>query len=341
MKKILYITTLMFSCSLAAMARAADTSKDNCEAVAGVGNCVQIVVPGPYSSGYSGTYYSVNDGIMTIYGPTESGSTVASVPNQTFVNNYTWKSTLPVGVTSLKISGNVDIGSQAFYGAGLTSIDMTGVQTIGSDAFMETTGLTSINLTGVQTIETWAFYHTGLTSVDLTGVQTIKGSAFYNATNLTSIVISDSLLDAGGNISGISSTAFKGTGLNAIYCPVGKTCANSFEGLSSTPTIFSYNKNGDGTYTVGDNTYANSDMMTKNITCEGAQCTALRTALNAGNTCSTQEACNALATQYATDDDENPTSQPTKPARASKRIYTIDEANQVAGKTNTFTIRYR
>ena len=374
MRKSQFIFVLMLSTSFATMARADDTSYANCVAAVGASNCEQI--------GTSGTYYALSgdegNQMMTIYG-TNADDTAATVPAYAFCDE-SLDSTLPEGVTSLKTSGNVDIGEgafweatgltghldltgvktigeMAFYGTtgltsvdltgvktigdfafqdatGLTSANLTGVQTIGESAFEGDTGLTSVNLTGVQTIGNSAFYDTNLTSVNLTGVQTIENSAFRGATGLTSVVISDSLLDASGNITGIGSTAFSNTGLNTIYCPKDKTCGNSFTGVD--PDITSYSKNDDGTYSVGENMYANADMMTKNIACENAdQCAALQTALNAGNTCATQDACNTLAAGYATP-------QPTKPQRADIRIYTIDEANAVAKPTgNTVRIKYR
>ena len=373
MRKSQFIFVLMLSTSFATMARADDTSLANCEAAAGEGNC-HVILNNQYypTQGYlETTYYALSgpegNQTMTIYGTKESGSTAATVPDYAFFDDLFLESTLPAGITSLKTSGNVNIGREAFDGAGLTSVDLTGVQTIGDYAFAYTgltsanltgvqtiganafsgaTGLTSVNLTGVQTIGAAAFFKTtNLTSVDLTGVQSIGYDAFLAATGLTSVVISDSLLDSNGNILGYSCDVnnvcagigiydFEESGLSTIYCPTDRTCGNNFMGLSDAPTIISYSKNDDGTYSVGENMYANADMMTKGITCEGAQCTALRTALDAGGTCSTQDACNTLAAEYATP-------QPTKPQRADIRIYTIEEANQVAGKTNTVKIKYR
>ena len=421
MKKSQFIFVLMLSTSFATMARADDTSLANCVAAVGVDNvdkCVKI--------GSSDTYYALSgdegNKTMTIYGTKGSESNAATVPNYAFYNNRYLESTFPGDVTSLKTSGNVDIGKkafaeatgltghldlsgvqtigeQAFQGAtGLTSVDLTGVQTIGTAAFngatgltgdldlsgvqtigtaafQGATGLTSVNLSGVQTIGSSTFNGatgltghldltgvqtigfrafgraTGLTSVDLTGVQTIGFNAFERATGLKRIVISDSLLDSNGNIleyscdvnnvcAGIYSSAFEGSGLNTIYCPKGKTCGNSFTGLSDTPTIISYSKNEGETYSVGENMYANADMMTKNIACENAdQCAALQTAFNAGNTCVTQDACNTLALQYGAPSEP---STPSVAEREPKRIYTIDEATKLSKKTgNTFRLRYK
>ena len=288
-------------------------------------------------------------GVQSIGGEAFKGATGLKSANLTGVQSIGdsafWYAT---GLTSVDLTGVQTIGHHAFWMAeGLTGhLDLTGVQSIGAYAFEGATNLTSVDLTGVKTIGDGAFQlATGLTSVDLTGVQTIGYGAFSAAVNLTSVVISDSLLDSNGNIleyderdgvyTGIDLSAFSDSGLNTIYCPADKTCGNSFWGLSDTLEIISYSKNDDGTYSVGENMYANADMMTKNIACENAdQCAALQTAFNAGNTCATQDACNTLAAEYATP-------QPTKPQRADIRIYTIDEANAVAGKVNRVSIKYR
>ncbi len=264
MRKSQFIFVLMLGSSFATMARADDTSLANCLA-AQEGNCEQI--------GNSGTYYTLSgdegNKTMTIYGTKGSESNAATVPEKAFYDDDV--STFPRGVKSLKTSGNVNIGRYAFRGAtNLTSIDLTGVQIIGYFAFAGATGLTS---------------------VDLTGVQTIGNEAFEYATDLTSIVISDSLLDSNGNITGIRSDAFYLSGLNTIYCPAGKTCGNSFTGLSGTLKIIPYSIE-NGQIKAGGKFYASLDD------------------LASGN-------------------------------YIPKRIYTIDEANAVAGKTNTFSIRYR
>ena len=315
MRKSQFIFALMLGCSLAAMAKA-DTSKDNCERVAGEGNCYAIPNnPAWPTEGYSDTTYYALSGdagnqTMTVYGPTsteknEDGSLkyTSSIPDMAFYDLQSRESTVPGGVTSLKTSGNVNIGDYAFmYAMGLTSVDLTGVQEIGGAAFAAATGLTSVDLTGVKRIEAQAFaFATGLTSANLTGVQTISDLIFQNATNLTSIVISDSLLDSSGNIlggavrdgvyTGIKSTVFEGSGLNTIYCPEGNACGNSFTGLSKTPKVIPYSIE-NGQIKAGGKTYASLDD------------------LASGN-------------------------------HIVKRIYTIDEANAVAGEVNTIRIRYR
>ncbi len=164
-------------------------------------------------------------------------------------------------------------------------------------------GVTSLQASGNVDIGNKAFYGaTGLTSANLTGVQTIESGAFLRATDLTSVVISDSLLDAEGNIlqyakrdgvyTGINPSAFNGSGLNTIYCPTDRTCGNSFTGLSGTLKIIPYSIDENGQIKAGGKTYASLND------------------LASGN-------------------------------HIVKRIYTIDEANAVAGKVNSVKIRYR
>ena len=291
MKKSQFICALMLSTFFATMARADDTSSlDNCARDAGESNCVEI--------GNSGTYYALSgdegNQTMTIYGTKGSESNAAIVPDLAFLfYDGSWKSTVPEGVTSLKTSGNVNIGGDAFeIATNLTSVDLTGVQTIGDYAFAQATGLTGhLDLSGVQTIGDAAFENaTGLTSVDLTGVQTIGKKAFQDATGLKRIVISDSLLDADGNITGIDATAFYRSGLDTIYCPKDNACGYSFQGVA--PDIIPYSIDENGQIKAGGKTYASLDD------------------LASGN-------------------------------YIPKRIYTIDEANEVAGKVNSVKIRYR
>ena len=321
MRKSQFIFALMLSTSFATMARADDTSLANCLKAAGEGNCVQI--------GTSGTYYALSgdagNQTMTVYGTKESGSTAATVPSAAFYSFQTDRSTLPGGVTSLKTSGNVDIREYAFYSAsGLTSIDLTGVKTIEYAAFYGATGLTSANLTGVQIIEDEAFEGatgltsvdltgvktireyafegaTGLTSVDLTGVQSIGYMAFYDATNLTSIVISDSLLDDDGNILGWEEESGDYTGIDA---------------------------------TAFQNTGLSTIYCPKGKTC-GNSFEEVGTLKTIPYSIDENGQIKAGGKTYASLDDL------ASGNHIVKRIYTIDEANAVAGKKNRVSIKYR
>ena len=334
MKETKFIFTLMLGCSLAAMAKAG-TSYDNCvDAVgaANAANCMRI--------GTSGTYYALsgaaNNQTMTIYGTTGEGSEAASVPGYAFLDSRL-QSTLDSNIKSLKTSGSVNIGEYAFYYAtGLTSVDLTGVQSIGMNAFYEATGLTSVDLTGVQSIGMSAFQNatgltsvdltgvqsiamsafkgaTGLTSVDLTGVQTIGSGAFEN-TGLTSLVLPDSFFDESGNMkNSISKSALKGSGITNIYCPEGANCQNYF---TTCP---------ENTVDLGDcfdmSTFETVDRVpvTLNITpytVENGQ-------IKVGNR--TYASLNDLANNN----------------HIKKRIYTLKEANEVAGKVNRVSIKYR
>ncbi len=309
MRKSQFLFVLMLSTSFATMARADDTSLANCVA-AGEGNCVQI--------GTSGTYYALSgpegNKTMTIYGPTESGSTAATVPQEAFFfwDDENEMSTVPAGVTSLKTSGNVNIGEYAFNGAtGLTSVDLTGVKTIGSGAFWGATGLTSVDLTGVQTIGGGAFSSTGLSSVVIGGTPEIGGYAFDN-------------LPSGAKLYCESESVCQ-----TIISTSEREVNDDLISLSECDDIViqTFSKGDDGVYVLKDEDgdpiayYSSAANMMAGGTQEG---------------CATQESCAAVVLAA-----NNPTPQPTKPQRADIRIYTIDEANAVAGKTNIFSIRYR
>ena len=194
-------------------------------------------------------------------------------------------------------TGITSIGAWTFmHLINLKSVNIPdSVTTIEGSAFKSTASLETIEIpSSVTDIGTETFYTSGITSIVIPdSVTTIKKKAFLGATGLKSIVISDSLLDDEGNITedNINPSAFYLSGLNTIYCPAGKTCGNSFEGLSGTPRIISYSIE-NGQIKAGGKTYASLDD------------------LASGN-------------------------------HIVKRIYTIDEANAVAGQTNSFKIRYR
>ena len=327
-------------------------------------------------------YYSINDGTMTVYGPKEEGAST-SLPSNAF-GQYT---SLPLGATSVKFAGNVNldgaafrtmrnitsidlkgaqtVGAQAFWGVtGLTSADLTGVQTIGANAF-QSTGLTSVNLTGVQTIESYAFdgcseltsadlsglqtiesgafARTGLTSVDLTGAQLIKSHAFENSTELQNIVLGD-------NLTAIWFDAFKGVPSSAkIYCQEGsghsgKTCAELASSGGFQGTVQLFEKGDDGVYVILDGQGNPSAYYSST------------TAMMAGGVedgCTSQVSC-ASKIQLAQSGGTNGGlgsggssgsssggSNGLFKGERGKRIYTVEQANAVAGTKNKVMIRYR
>ena len=248
----------------------------------------------------------------------------------------------------------------------------TGITYIGGDAFYKATSLQSVTIPdSVTSIGEEAFYKaTSLQSITIPdSVTSIGDSAFSGATSLLSITIPDSVTSIGeGSFSGATSLqsiiigdgvkegyyeTFYNISANAkIYCNTsisrtdGSTCSSLISDWEApSGSLVPFTKEGneeDGySYKIGDNYYATADMMTKNITCsDTTSCAALRAALNAGGTCSTQTACNELIASAGGGSGGSVSSDNTP-----KRIFTIQEANdrvkELGGDTFTFKLRYK
>ena len=86
-----------------------------------------------------------------------------------------------------------------FYYANIENVNLENVKKIGDGCFNNVKGLKSVDLNGVEEIGGSAFYGSSLESIDLTGVKKIGSYAFQSTTNLTDLVFSDSLESAGTN----------------------------------------------------------------------------------------------------------------------------------------------
>ena len=227
---------------------------------------------------------------------------------------------------------------------------------VGAAAFQSCKGLSEIQLpSGLTTIESYAFATTGLTeisipssvteigehafaansslsgTVNLENVKTLGQYAFANCPKLQSIILGD-------DITSIGEDAFANTSAY-IYCQEGeghngKSCAElvSNTGLK-TGKLKIYTKEGNDIegylYKVGDDYFASMDLMVNNIKCDNKkQCESLLASAQNGIFSFNgkfYESLNDLAHHNY----------------IKKRIYTIDEANQVAGDKNRISIRYR
>ena len=165
-----------------------------------------------------------------------------------------------------------------------------------------------MDFTGVKEIGSYAFtYTTNLNDIDLSGVTKINQDAFggrFQNGSLNNVIIS-----RGTTI--VNSPFASNT---KLYCEDLSTCQGH-----GTSNIELYTKV-DGVYKVGDNYYSSAAKMMLRGTEEG---------------CETETSCRAKIASASG------TVSPSVPARADIRIYTIDEANAVAGKVNSFKIRYR
>ena len=223
-------------------------------------------------------------------------------------------------------------------------------------------GVTSINFSGTVSIRRGAFANMpNLTNVDLTGVSYIDERVFTDCPNLKSIAISESLLNDAGNIntSRFMYGTFEGSEIDSltIYCPQGKSCSGNFGGVSS-PMVVSYLKDETtGVYQLGEGenaTYYLSSTAMQAVDSEGnhtGSCgnlnSCLATVLKAKGKCDSEAVCLDLINKansgllmkdgkfYASIHDY------LSGNHLPKRIYTVQEANEVAGKKNNVMIRYK
>ncbi len=310
------------------------------------------------------TYYTLEnntDGTkkMTIRGSSvtstnSEGNLTYEVPGGTFTNTF------PTDVSSIDFSGNVSqIGPSAFWGAtgltsvnfsgvqtigtaafshtGLTSVDLTGVQEIGSSAFSDATNLKNVTLSGIEMLPAFAFSGTSVENLDLTGVKKIEQSAFDNVTlttlNLTgveeiegmafygltlkSLVLPDSLFSEDDAI-GISQFAFVGSNVGTIYCPKGQNCAVYFKTCDSN----AYNSYYEDGICYSDDIDDEVDPIPLSAKIVNYSIENGKIKLENGKT-------------YASFEDLQ------KGNYIKHRIYTIEEANAVAGEKNRVSITYR
>ena len=242
------------------------------------------------------------------------------------------------------------IGEYAFQDcSSLESVSIpAGLTSLGSDAFNGATSLTSVTFetdengrTKLTTIPLGAFEGTAITSLTIPeGVTSIEKLAFGNARNLKTLVLPDSLNDIRGQ-------AFNNTNVEEIFCHETSEgrCANFYLGYGrsgkiatglKTTAMKTYTIDEDGVYTLKDSQGNLSYFASINDMLKGSE-----------GSCPSIDVCKAIISAvgnapivvngktYANLED-------LKAGRyIRKRIYTVEEANQVAGKTNTFSIRYK
>ena len=226
------------------------------------------------------------------------------------------------------------------WGLDVTSIEYTGsLKNIGQSAFAGMKGVTSLTVGAqINTIGNWAFY--GMKGVtDLTigdSVTTIETGAFAWMDSVQNLVIPPSVTSIGNEafqgmylssliIEGtpsIGEGAFQVNPNAKIYCLNGVSC----EGKGAENVTF-YEKEAD-LYKIGDSYYATKDMMINDVTCSVDECQALLASKNAKNILFKGKFYDSL------DDVANRN-------YVKHRIYTLEEANKVAGTKNRVSIKYR
>ena len=290
-----------------------------------------------------------------IQGKNENGSGITSIGAWTFMLATNLKSvSIPDSVTliegsafkgtdsltQLHIPSSVtSIGSEAFYSTGLENINIPeGVTSIESTTFAHNHGVTNIVLPDTMTsIGDKAFADTGLTSIIIPDTVTSIGEkAFENSQGLNSVTI-------GSSVTSIGELAFNGIASDAkIYCEDTTTnrCSdlisvNNSSDLSRLQLFIKdadgnmvlYDKNDDGTIISGEKKYASlQDLYEGNEFVPEPVSPAIEpTGDNGGS-----------------NNDVNSVSESIfNTTERGKRIYTVQEAKDAAGKKNRVMIRYK
>ncbi len=254
-----------------------------------------------------------------------------SIPSSlTSIGNEAFEGATGLGDVVLP-SGVISIGDSAFAGSDLTSINLPNtLKNIGYGAFAET-DLTSIEIpNSVTSIGGEAFRETNITEVDIpNSVTNISPYAFAYMDSLKSITIPENLTF---DPMSIIDNSGAGYGLDELYDAI-SACKNDNEC--------------DFYEEVKADFQANASMKNINIYCKGdvQKCEE--------NISWLQEYQDIFGTpsfkiSVATVRENNPDGSSTIKTwdgkligYKNKRIYTIDEANAVAGKVNSVKIRYR
>ncbi len=261
-------------------------------------------------------------------------------------------------ITQVEIKEGIKtIGEHAFEnmnGSNRTLILPEGLETIGAEAFHGFLA-TSVTLPStLKTIGAYAFDYR-LSQINLPeGLKTIGNYAFPNS-QLTDVVIPNSVTNLSAYAFGFSGAGWNMAQISNLYCSkaqqAGCEAALAFRGDNATVTVYEIK---DGLYFLDGAYYSSADNMQKDVlaqknatgesfACDDlAQCKA--DVLKRKGYCKDDSDCLAMAKSnvinyknksYASIDDLFSGNY------IPKRIYTIDEANQVAGDKNRVSIKYR
>ncbi|MBR6327859.1 MAG: leucine-rich repeat domain-containing protein, partial [Alphaproteobacteria bacterium] len=280
---------------------------------------------------------------MTIYGPAqkdENGAYTnsATIPNRAFcsdMSGWSGKTTVP-NITAVEIAGNItSIGESAFWKSKIEHIDIPNtVTTIKSNAFCSNHNLDSIIIPA--------------------SVTSIENNAF-DGTSIAVFIEGDSVHFG----KGLARTF----GQPTLFCRQGIT---SCEGKA--PNVEYYTTTDDGFYQIGDKLYATANLVTSGAACDDAtNCQAILEAVKQGKpfevggkyyatldlfahsaACTNKQNCDdILAAQNVGTSFKvgsriyNSIEDFAKGNHVKYLIYTVEEANRVAGDRNTVTIRYK
>jgi len=324
--------------------------------------------------------YQIKDGVLTIrpYDATQPAA-IPDYERDCSITKSTecttpapWRWDEDTGtVTTLNIeSGISSIGYDAFEDMPIQKAVLPeGLTSIGAMSFLECTALSEIDLPNtLETIAHFGLTNTALVTLELPdSLKTISAISFAYLSNFEDggIVIPE-------GVTNLSEDAFVGYGdphlfVPSIYCQADlmEQCAAAMAKVGG--QAVEYVKNSDGSFSVGGETYLTVSDLQKGYACGNEEtCAAIKEAYETGENikigdreyASIQDylAGNALPLPEPEPEPEpepviipEPSSEiPTTEAINSnftaergKRIYTVKEANEAAGKKNKVMIRYK
>ena len=260
-------------------------------------------------------------------------------------NGDHWRTNAPwwpysTQISDIKIqSGITSIGGWAFYNTSVTSIDIPDTVTRISNESFQFSALQSITIPdSVSSIEWATFMGTSLTNFVIPdSITSIGGHAFDGVTTLTNLVIPETVTSIG--VDALQSTTAQ------IYCYKDLDCRDK-----GSNNIVSYDKQG-GVYildygTENEKYYISGSDMANGTECHKALGECKRDVLEAKGICQ-GSACDTFIQSdgnymlkyngktYQSINDL------LKGNYDKRRIYTIEEANFVAGDKNRVSIKYR
>ena len=294
----------------------------------------------------NGTLTISGTGYMYNYGTIENVD-VSSAQMSEYRSLRPWND-LSSEVKNVVVSGVTSVGARAFQRMdNLESITLSDSVTSVYRAFLAyDNALTSITLpNSITTIAPHAFTCLfNLENINIPDtVTSIGDKAFYATRSLTNIVIPDSVTSLGSDI-------FTGGVTATVYCHKDLNCSGQ-----GADNIISYDKQG-GVYMIGDKYYTSLENMQNDISRASNDTTDYTCGTNL-NECKravleAKGICQGAACDTFIQSDGNymlkyngktyqSINDLLKGNYDKRRIYTVEEANFVAGERNTVTIRYR
>ena len=283
------------------------------------------------------------EGNTLVLRPTVEGSIVT-------MKDYSYKRN-PSGVSS---PYNISDAPWGRYYNSIKTIDVAeGITNFGAYACYCCKQLTKINFPdSMSTIGDSAFTYTdNLTQIELgKNITDIGDRAFNSNASTKTFILNDKLQNI--DYFGLENPT-------KVYCndtPQGRCRALLVANQGNNGTLVLYEQDEYGLYSTTENGstkyYTSSQNMLNSTSCNGDLLTCRATALKSeGNLCSTTDECKELISaleqgniftignkQYASLEDYKNGIEYIKP---KKRIYTVEEANEVAGPVNRVSITYK